>query len=366
MHMNTNIIKLVAILGTIALFGAGCGSTTKTVVVPPGGVYVSKDGGQNWTQMSKYTGGLDITKVAPYKVVFDPYDTAKLYMAAGPSGLLHFDNTTAEWAQVKTPAQFVLGVAVHPRNSNILFVFGNSVTDPKRYKIWKSFDDGKNWTEIYVDPVVQTGGIFSKKIAPGIITAMEVDPTRPEILLVGSSSGALLITSDGGATWSNAHSFASGIAGVRVAPASGQWYVLLVSGQVASSSDGGENFEVVNIKKGDTEAKSLLAIQFVSDGNKTKNILAGTEHGIFNSTDAGKTWSVVPLPVSEKQSVSINAIAAGVGETIYAGANFVLYTSKDDGIKWKVYQFPLTNAIRFLLTDPKDANTVYAIFNPAG
>ncbi len=363
--MNTINIKLAVLLSSVALFGAGCGSTTKTVAVPPGGVYVSKDGGQNWLQMSKFKGGLDITKVAPYKVVFDPYNTAKLYMAGGPSGLLHFDNALVEWDQVKTPAQSVLGVAVHPRNQNILFIFGNSVTDPLRYKIWKSFDDGKNWVELYVDPVVQTGGIFNKKIAPGIITAMEVDPTRPEILLTGSNSGALLVSSDGGATWSNAHSFSYGIAGVRVAPATGQWYVLLVNGQIYSSSDAGKSFDVVEIKSGDTTAKSLLAIQFVSEGNLTKNILAGTDRGIFNSIDNGKKWSVVPLPVSEKQSVSINAIAAGVGKTVYAGANYVLYTSLDGGVKWKVYQFPLTNAIRFLLTDPRDANTVYAVFNPA-
>ena len=363
--MNINKIKFVVLLGAIALFGAGCDRTPKTVIVPPGGVYVSRDGGQNWEQMSRYKGGLDITKVVPYKVVFDPYDTAKLYMAAGPSGLLHFDNATGEWDQVKTPIQSVSGVAIHPRNPNILFTFGNSATDPKRYKVWKSFDDGKNWTELYVDPVVQTGGIFNKKIAPGIITALEVDPTRPEILVVGSNSGALLTSSDGGATWSNAHSFSHGIAGVRVAPATGQWFVLLVNGQIATSLDAGKTFDVVNIKSGDTEAKSLLAIQFVSEGNKTINILAGTERGIFNSTDDGKKWSVVPLPVSEKQSVSINAIAAGVGKTVYAGANYVLYTSRDGGIKWKVFQFPLTNAIRFLLTDPMNANTVYAVFNPA-
>lgn len=363
--MNIDFLRVALLLGAVALFGAGCGNASKTVVVPPGGVYVSKDGGQNWTQMSKYKGGLDITKVTPFKIVFDPYDTAKLYMASGPSGLLHFDNITAEWDQVKTPVQSVNGVAVHPRNPNILFVFGNAATDPQRYKIWKSFDDGKTWAEIYVDPVVKTGGILNTKVAPGIITAMEVDPTRPEILLAGSNSGALLMTGDGGATWSNAHSFAYGIAGVRVAPATGQWFVLLVNGQIFTSGDGGKTFSLLEIKNGDTVAKSLLAIQFVSDGNKTKNILAGTDRGIFNSGDNGKNWSVVPLPVSEKQSVSINAIAAGAGKTVYAGANYVLYTSRDGGKKWRVYQFPLTNTIRFLLTDPKDANTVYAVFNPA-
>lgn len=352
-------------LGTITLFGAGCGSTNKITALPPGGVYVSKDSGETWTQMSRYVGGLDITKVNPLKVVFDPYDTAKLYLAGGASGLLHFDNTTAEWNQVKTPAQSVNGIAVHPRNPNILFIFGNSAADPQRYKIWKSYDNGVTWADLYVDPVVKTGGIFNTKTAPGIITALEVDPTRPELVMAGSNSGALLLSGDGGGTWSNAHSFAAGIAGVRVAPATGQWFVLLTNGQVASSSDGGKNFEVVNIKKGDTESKSLLAIQFVSEGDKTKNILAGTDRGIFNSKDDGKTWSVIPLPVSEKQSVSINAIAAGVGNTVYAGANYVFYSSKDNGVKWKVFQFPITNSIRFIVTDPKDAKTVYAVFTPA-
>lgn len=359
-----NIVKIALLLGAISLFGAGCGNSPKETIVPPGGVYVSKDGGETWTQMSRYKGGLDITKVNPLKVVFDPYNTAKLYMAGGASGLLHFDNNTLEWDQVLTPAQSVNGIAVHPRNPNILFIFGNATSDPERYKIWKSFDDGKTWNDIYVDPVVKTGGILNTKRAPGIITAVEVDPTRPEIIVAGSNSGALLVSQNGGATWSNAHSFEYGIAGLRVAPATGQWFILLTNGQLYTTQDAGKTVEISNIKSGDTTAKSLLALQFVSEGNKTKNILAGTDRGIFYSLDNAKNWEIIPLPVSEKQSVSINAITAGSGNTVYAGANYVFYSSRDNGKKWKVYQFPLTNSIRFLLTDPENSKIVYAVFSP--
>jgi photosystem II stability/assembly factor-like uncharacterized protein len=314
--------------------------------------------------MSNYTGGRNITQVTPLKVVIDPFNTKKLYMAGGSTGLLSFDAGKGEWNSIKTPTTAINGVLIHPRNPNILFIFGNPQLIPQRSKIWKSFDGGINWAEIYSDPIVKTGGVFSSKNVPANITSLDIDPSRPEILLAGSSSGALLISRDSGATWNNAHSFNYGIAGIKAAPNGNSWWVLLQNGILANSTDDGQTFTAISVKNQDVSASAVLAVQFAENNDKELKILAGTDRGVFQSTNTGKTWFSVSMPISNKQSVSVNAIALGNGE-IYAGSGFVFYSSKANGTKWKVYQFPILNSIRFLVTDPENPNTLYAFFSPA-
>jgi photosystem II stability/assembly factor-like uncharacterized protein len=361
--MQLKLLPFGLLVGSIALFGAGCGTSTKNAAIPSGGAYVSHDNGETWTQMSNYIGGLNITKVTPFKVIVDPFNTKKLYMAGGPSGLLFFDATKGEWNKIETPTTNVNGVLIHPRNPNILFIFGNSKLIPQRSKIWKSFDGGTTWAEIYSDPIVKTGGVFTSKNAPANITSLDIDPAKPEILMVGSSSGAFLVSRDNGATWNNAHSFNFGVAGVKAAPNEGGWWVLLQNGILANSTDDGQTFNVVSIKNKDVSAGTVLAVQFSKSNEKESKILAGTDRGVFQSTDNGKTWSSVSMPITDKQSVSVNTIALSNGE-IYAGSGFLFYSSKANGTKWKVFQFPILNSIRFLVTDPEDPNTVYAFFSP--
>jgi len=361
--MQLKLIPFGILVGSIVLFGASCGNSNKTAITPSGGAYVSHDNGETWIQMSGYTGGGNITQVNPLKVAIDPFNTKKLYMAGGITGLLSYDSKKGEWDSIETPTTNVNGVLVHPRNPNILFIFGNSKLIPQRSKVWKTFDGGINWVEIYSDPIVKTGGIFSSKTAPASITSLDIDPTRPEILLAGSSSGALLISHDSGATWNNAHSFSYSIAGIKAAPGGNSWWILLQNGILANSNDDGKTFSAVSVKNKDVSAGSILAVQFDENENKELKILAGTDRGVFQSTDNGKTWSSVSMPITDKQSVSVNAIALGNGE-IYAGSGFLLYSSKANGTKWKVYQFPILNSIRFLVTDPEDENTIYAFFSP--
>lgn len=361
--MQLKLIPFGLLAGSIVFFGAGCGNSNKNLPIPSGGAYVSRNGGETWTQMSNFTGGLNITQVNPLKVIVDPFNTKKLYMASGTKGLLFFDAEKGEWNRIETPTTNINGILIHPRNPNILFVFGNSKLIPQRSKIWKSFDGGITWAEIYSDPIVKTGGIFSSKSVSANVTALDIDPSKPEILMAGSSSGALLISKDSGATWNNAHSFNYGVAGIKAAPNGNGWWILLQNGILANSSDEGQTFTAVSVKDGDVSAKSVLAVQFTKNNDEELKILAGTDRGLFQSTNTGETWSSVKMPITDKQSVPVNTIAFNNGE-IYAGSGFLLYSSKANGTKWKVYQFPILNSIRFLVTDPQDQNTLYAFFSP--
>lgn len=367
--MKNNKIYLVLLLAPFSLTGAGCfgSGNAEERPLPPGGVYVSKDRGANWTQIARYSGGGDITRVAPVKTAIDPFDTSKIYIASGKTGLLRFDAAAGAWTRVETPASSVLGLSIHPNNPNILYIYGNPQLITRRSKVWKSFDAGITWREVYTEPAaVRTSGInfFRRRAQPENITSMEINPARTEMILLGSSAGTLLSSRDGGTTWSKVRTFNQGILGIKPSPRGDQWFVLLQNGQLVRTSLDGQNFEEINIKTNTVSSGALLqSLQFFREDDRDI-LIAGTNHGLFRSQDNGNTWSVLPLPVSDRETVSVNAVA-GFSPIVYAGSGYVFYASTDRGNRWKVFQFPITNSIRTLLIDPLNPNVVYAVFMPS-
>lgn len=362
--LNKNILKLFLLVSVFPLMGLSCGGNSEPKATPAGGAYISVDKGRNWSQISNYPGGKNITGVIPQKVLMDPFDNNIIYMATGATGLLKYNRAENIWNQVPTPTSTLTNAAIHPRNPNIIFVAGSPIAFPERSKIWKTFDAGATWQEIYTEPAATTTsyGIFTKKINPKI-TGLEIDPQKPEVLFLGSSSGALLTSQDGGATWSNRHTFKQGVGGLRIYPSNDNFiFVALNDGTLVKWDETTGQAVKLAIQDGNIKASSVLSMFFPqSDGQ----ILVGTDRGVFTSSDAGDTWKNLPLPITENQQVKISTVTSEADGTVFAGSNYVLYSSKDQGQNWQVYQFAIANSLKYLLSDPIDPNVIYAFFSPA-
>lgn len=362
---------LAGTLAGILLLGVGCPGTRETPAPPPGGAYRSDDGGRTWAQKVRRADGGDITRVTPLDVVVDPFAPGTVYVAAGAAGLLRTEDAAELWDAVPTPTAAVTSVVVHPRNPNILFIAGVAEDAPDRRKIWKSFDRGETWTEVFTESRGRTTGerdIFRRprEIATNI-AALAVDPARPEVLVAGSSSGALIVSTDGGGTWSTRRSFTQGISGLKLSPtAPDQLFVRLGDGTLARSDDGGRTAERVSVRDGETRATAVHALLFTGGPGGGDAIFAGTDRGLFVTRDAGETWRVVPLPVSTRQSPPIRAVAQSADGRLWAGSNFTLSVSWDGGVSWRVEQFDVDAPLRFILADPVNARRLYVFFLPGG
>ena len=364
------LARLSVLLGAAVLLGVGCPrqGTTPTPL-PPGGVYRSDDGGVTFHQKSRGEGGGDLTAVTPREVLVDPFEPATVYIAGDRFGLLRSTNAGELWEQVPTPTSVVTSVAVHPRNPNILYLAGAAQETPERSKLWKSFDRGKTWQEIYAEPVggrATGGGVFRlRRTTVTAVMTIGVDPHSPEVLYAGSNSGALIASTDGGSTWSTRRTFVSGITGLKVSPdVPGRIYVRLSDGTLGRSDDGGRTAERLSIQVGSVAASVVHAV--LVPARERDVVFVGTDHGLFRSTDTGGTWEVVPLPVSANQLVSVTTVTQSVDGTLWAGSNFNIYSSRDGGARWRVQQFGFGNPIRFVLTDPVDPKRLYAFFLPPG
>ena len=194
-------------------------------------------------------------------------------------------------------------MAVSPLNSNIIFATGNVYDAAYFVGVSHSSDGGSTWEH-------DTIGLGSR----GWAVAFDgVDTNR---VYVGGDSAysyaCLLISTDLGATWTMSRT------GLPNSP--------------------------VNV---------LLTIPGVAD-----LVYAGTNNGLFRSTDAGATWTATPLNKQVRTLVCDPLHPA----SMFAGTyNDGVHTSTDGGSTWTPMNTGLTcNKVLSLALRPGAENTIYA------
>jgi photosystem II stability/assembly factor-like uncharacterized protein len=158
----------------------------------------------------------------------------------------------------------------------------------------------------------------------GDARSLAYDPKDPGHIFLGTSTGSIFVSMDGGQVWSNfAHL------------GSGDDYVL--------------DHIVIDPKN--------TATMFVSAWN-----VEDTKSGdVFRSLDEGKTW--VPLPGMHDKSIRALAMAASDSKILVSGSLDGVYRSQDAGESWQrisPLNHPELKNIESLAIDPQDPNVIYA------
>jgi photosystem II stability/assembly factor-like uncharacterized protein len=158
----------------------------------------------------------------------------------------------------------------------------------------------------------------------GDARSIAYDPQNPDHLILGTSSGLLYKSSDGGRSWSR---FA------RV---------------------GTDDYVLDHIVFSPTDSKLI----YVSAWSVERQTDAGD---LYRSNDGGKTWTA--LPFAHNKSIRAMAVAPSDENTIVIGALDGVFRSDDRGNNWRRMS-PANHAeiknIESIAIDPKDPNVVYA------
>ncbi len=217
------------------------------------------------------------------------------------------------FAIVPLQAQWVPTAGPYGGTVSSLTAVGTDLLAGTASGIFRSSDSGASWTNM-------TAGLGPLSVTGFAMLDSDV------FAAVGS---AILRSTDKGQSWrsigtglNNAYLSVLGAVGSDLFVTTGYSYLSTLSA-VFRSTDRGITWSAVNGIPTDT-----LVYAFADIGNV---FFAGTQVGLYRSTDSGASW--LPAPNSGLLSHSMSALAT-VGDTIFAGTSSGVFFSTDFGNSW--------------------------------
>ena len=194
------------------------------------------------------------------------------------------------------------------------------------------------------------------------------DPQNPDHVFVGTSTGSVFLSVNGGRSWSHLSHLGSNndyvVGRIVVDPkneavvfASGWNVEDQKSGSVFRSHDGGKTWVALP----DIRSMSVRALAMArSDANV---LVSGTLDGVYRSGDGGDSWRrISPANHAEIRNVESIAIDPNDPNVIYAGTWHLAWKTRDGGVTWRrIDQGMVEDSDVFsIVVDPANPSLVYA------
>jgi len=252
-------------------------------------VYKSPDGGQHWLP---HNVGLKEHVSFVNQFVFHPALSEKIYIAT-TVGAFYTKDAGREWEERMNgmkEVHIVTSIAINPKDPTILF--GGTTGG-----MYRSDDAAMSWKRINNGLIPESNLMDSMALG---VNAIEIDRTNPNVIYAGTTKG-LFRTTDKGEQWerigqSLPDPFISSILIHPTEPS--QLYVGAPKG-VWKSSDSGKTWQAMNQGLATQNIRALAM-----NPHNPRTLYAGTNgSGLYLSTDAGATWTAVPLtaaPISSQ------------------------------------------------------------------
>jgi photosystem II stability/assembly factor-like uncharacterized protein len=274
------------------------------------GVYRTMDGGKTW----QHLGLADTQHIG--RVVVHPRNPAVVYVAAlgrlwGPSrerGLFKTTDGGKTWTNTKLIDEDTgfVDVAMDPESPETLYAasyqrrrtaFGFSGGGPGS-GLWKTIDGGATWTKL-------TKGLPAEGDVGRIgICVYRQDPRIVYALVEHAKEGGVYRSEDKGETWSKFSSTnprPSYYSRIVVDPSNDR-RIWVLGAPMYYSEDGGRTFKTDLVEKihGDYHAMWI-------DPSNSDHMLVGSDGGIHESRDRGRTWDFVnTIPLAQFYEVALD------------------------------------------------------------
>jgi photosystem II stability/assembly factor-like uncharacterized protein len=201
----------------------------------------------------------------------------------------------------------------------------------------------------------------------GDVRSLSSDPQNPDRIFLGTSSGTLYLSTNGGQSWRRWAHLGTGqdyvLDHVLIDPRdSSRMFAAAWSlqtqqaGDLFRSTDGGHTWEAVS----GLHNKSLRALAMAPSDHRI--LVAGAVDGVYESTNSGEVWnkiSVLRQDIGEVESVAIDPTNPQI---IYAGTWHLAWKTSDGGATWhRINKGMIEDSDVFsIVIDPANTNVVYA------
>jgi hypothetical protein len=161
---------------------------------PQGGVVKSVNGGADWqfSNAVKDSKAGQISGLNIARLDFSPQSREVLYAGTYNGGLYKSEDSGATWQRILSKI-FVYDFAVHPQDPKTIYVAGYYASHGK---VLKTTDGGAAWQEIYNEASQENA-----------VRAMALNPSAPNEIIIGMTSGNIIKSYDSGVSWRLANNF---------------------------------------------------------------------------------------------------------------------------------------------------------------
>jgi len=343
--MGKKRILIVLTLASLALSGCSVSVKTKDTSGVDGGLFMSTNKGQTWTQMAAVPtvkGVESISSLDAASISLDPSDVDAVYFGSISKGLYYSYNLGLGWQKAHSlPEGTVNDVVVDPADKCVVYAaVGN--------KLFQSKDCNRSYEQIYYDNNLQTE-----------ISAIAIDHYDSDRVYIGTSQGDVFKSSDRGVTWRPVLRSGYRIYKIVVSPQDSRRMILSTNGNgMYRSYDNGENWEPIKDKMKEFPNTHKI-MDFSLSASEDGLILAVTQNSMVKSIDNGDTWSKIELITSEKEA-TINAMGLNPKDAkeIYYATRTTFYSSFDGGVSWSTRKLPSSRAGWRIVVKPDQPNVI--------
>jgi photosystem II stability/assembly factor-like uncharacterized protein len=227
------------------------------------GLYISSDGGKNWTKAE--SGAIGGGNFVALSIAIDPSNPDVIYSGTLANKLLKSRDSGTTWLRLELVEEerTVTTVAVHPFDTNVVYI---GTPDA----VMESKDGGTTWKRTLTE-------------ARGAVQSLSIDQVDPQNIYMGTSNG-LYKSVDSGSSWMEVGAEAFGGKGIKevaIAPTNSNTVYAATAAGVYGSADGGVTWQ--DLSK-NANVKGVNALAF--DPLNSKVIWAATAGGLFKTAAA--------------------------------------------------------------------------------
>ncbi|HRK27192.1 MAG TPA: hypothetical protein PK239_07860 [Chitinophagales bacterium] len=339
-----------------------------------GGVWRTKDGGNNWQNLSDGYFGGSIGAVAVSEA-----DPNVLYVGGGEKtirgnvssgyGIWKSEDAGASWKQSGlTQSRHISRIRIHPKNPDLAYaaVMGDAYKSHPERGVFRTKDGGKTWQPILqVNADVGAVDLILDPANPRILYATTWRFRRtPHSFLSGGEGSGIWKSTDGGDTWKNLSENEGfpkaplGIIGVAVSPANPQrvWAMTEAKeGGLFRSDDGGKTWKKINDDRSLRQRAWYYTRVYAHP--KNPDVVYVLNVGFHKSQDGGKTFTAIDTPHGDHHDLWI---APDDPDRMIIADDGGAQVSFDGGIKWSTYLNQPTAQFYRVTTDTHFPYRIYA------
>jgi photosystem II stability/assembly factor-like uncharacterized protein len=311
-----------------------------------GSVSASAAGTRQWAILGPDGG--DVRSLA-----YDPHDPNRVFLGTSTGVLFVSEDGGHNWsrfAKLGTGDDYVLDhIAIDPQNSKTIFVSAWSVQDQSAGDIFRTRNGGKDWESL---PAMRGKSV----------RAMAISASDTKVVVAGALDGVYRST-DGGNNWqriSPNDGIVKNIESIAVDPKdpnviyAGTWHLAWKTIDAA-------NWQHIN--KGMIDDSDVFSI-IVSSANPSE-VFASACSGIYKSTSSGDLFEKVKgIPFTARRTRVLKQDPSNPA-IVYAGTTEGLWKSVDEGKNWKLVGSSEV-VVNDVLIDPRNSQRVLLATDRSG